>query len=176
VVLAQDRMLSSRSLDKPRHAASAQFSAREARRRVVPWKKFQNHQAAGQISATQCLSITKRQPFFYCLTRIGQDGSVMTGQPTHGLPTDVIAMIHGEISTALACLQRVSEAKDSRHVFAAIVLLEEALPELAGKGGKPRRAIPWLDCANQLLRRGGTAEINSAREHTSAALDLLTFD
>jgi hypothetical protein len=83
-------------------------------------------------------------------------------------------MIRGELNSALAALfgLRLS-ANDERRVAAVVVLLEEVLPEFEGHGHKPWRAVPWLDCAGQLLQQIGTAGTGGAREHVSAARDLL---
>ena len=98
--------------------------------------------------------------------------------PLHGLPPQIIEMIRGEVTAALICLNRIMMNEDSRLIVAVVVLLEEILPEFAAQGRKPWRAIPWLDCAIQLLQRGDTADvnINGAREHVSAARDLLARD
>ena len=94
--------------------------------------------------------------------------------PLHGLPPHVLAMIRGELQAAGVALKDVLEGDDSRRIGAVIVLLEEVSPEFEGDGRKPWRAVPWLDCAAQLLQRCSGRTTSGAREHISAARDLLS--
>jgi hypothetical protein len=93
--------------------------------------------------------------------------------PLHGLAPEIVSMIRGEIVAALASLSSLMVIEDSQRIVAVVVLLDEILPEFDGEGRKPWRAIPWLDCASHLLLNGTAEETRRAREHVSAARDLL---
>jgi hypothetical protein len=93
--------------------------------------------------------------------------------PLHGLAPEIISMIRAEIETALAVLKDLPPTDDGRRVTAVVVMLEEVLPEFIGRGLKPWRAVPWLDCASHLLQQMGTAATKGVREHVSAARDFL---
>jgi hypothetical protein len=97
--------------------------------------------------------------------------------PLHGLAPEIISMIRGEIEAAIAALNSLRPTDDDRRIAAVMVMLEEVQPEFEGHGRKPWRAVPWLDCASQLLQYvGATTRTNGAREHLSAARDLLARD
>ena len=85
-------------------------------------------------------------------------------------------MIRGELQAARAALDSAPRLEDGRRVSAVMVLLEEIIPEFDGDGRKPWRAVPWLDCASQLLQQCRGVATNGAREHISAARDLLSRD
>jgi hypothetical protein len=93
--------------------------------------------------------------------------------PLHGLAPEIIAMIRRELEIALAALNGMLLTEEARRVTAVVVMLEEVLPEFSGAGRKPWRAVPWLDCASHLLQGMDAAGTNGAREHVSAARDLL---
>jgi hypothetical protein len=82
-------------------------------------------------------------------------------------------MIRGQIEAAIAALNGLVVPEDSRRLTAVIVMLEEVLPEFNDIGRKPWRAVPWLDCASHLLQVMSAPGTNGAREHVSAARDLL---
>ena len=83
-------------------------------------------------------------------------------------------MIHGQLEAALVSLKGMRSTDDAQRIAAVVVMLEEVLPEFTGQGHKPWRAIPWLDCASHLLQLvGATMGTSGAREHVSAARDLL---
>ena len=94
--------------------------------------------------------------------------------PLHGLPPNVIAMIRGELEAAQKALDHIMQDDDSGRIAAVMVLLKEIAPEFEGNGHKPWRAVPWLDCAAQLLQRCSGRTTSGAREHISAARDLLS--
>ena len=94
--------------------------------------------------------------------------------PLHGLPPHVIAMIRSELQSAQEALDHITQGDDSGRIAAVIVLIKEVSPEFEGDGHKPWRAVPWLDCAAQLLQRCPGRSTYGAREHISAARDLLS--
>jgi hypothetical protein len=96
-----------------------------------------------------------------------------TETPAHGLAAEIISMIRAELEAALAALKALPATDDGRRVTAVAVLVEEVLPEFIGQGLKPWRAVPWLDCSCHLLQHMTAADTRSAREHVSAARDLL---
>jgi hypothetical protein len=98
---------------------------------------------------------------------------VPTETPVHGLAAEIISMIRAELEAALAALKALPPTDDGRRVTAVAVMVEEVLPEFIGQGLKPWRAVSWLDCACHLLQYMTAADIRSAREHVSAARDLL---
>jgi hypothetical protein len=100
--------------------------------------------------------------------------TVQLDVPLHGLPPNVIEMIRGELQAARVALDNILQGDDSRRIAAVMVLLDEVFPEFEGHGRKPWRAVPWLDCAAQLLQRCSGRTTSGAREHISAARDLLS--
>lgn len=97
--------------------------------------------------------------------------------PLHGPAPEIISMIRGEIEAAIVALNGLRPTDDERRVTAVMVMLEEVLPEFEDHGHKPWRAAPWLECASRLLQYVGvTTRTNGAREHLSAARDLLARD
>jgi hypothetical protein len=84
-------------------------------------------------------------------------------------------MIRVELVAAVAGLKGLPPNDDGRRITAVMVMLEEVLPEFLGHGRKPWRAVPWLDCASHLLGQMDT-DIRGAREHVSAARDLLASE
>jgi hypothetical protein len=91
----------------------------------------------------------------------------------HGLAPEIIEMIRGEITKAISSLEHLLSSDDPRRISAILVLLEEIQPEFVSVGRKPWRAVPWLDCAIQLLKQVRASGIGEVREHISAARDLL---
>jgi hypothetical protein len=96
-----------------------------------------------------------------------------TETSVHGLAAELISMIRAELEAAIAALEALPSTDDGRRVTAVVVMLEEVRPEFIGQGLKPWRAVPWLDCACHLLKHMTAADTRSAREHVSAARDLL---
>lgn len=98
--------------------------------------------------------------------------SMPADTPPHGLAPEIVSMIRIELEVALEALKGLPPTDDGRRATAVVVMLEEVLPEFIGRGLKPWRAVPWLDCASHLLGHMGTG-VRGAREHVSAARDLL---
>jgi hypothetical protein len=96
----------------------------------------------------------------------------------------VLLMIRLELEAALGCLRSLHAARpirpeavdDNRHIAATIVLLEEVGRQTGDPGHKPREMLPFLQCAIYFLGRIGGAELGPAREHASAACELLSPD
>jgi hypothetical protein len=76
----------------------------------------------------------------------------------------------------LLMLRDPAVGEDNRRIAAVIVLIEEVHRQTGGAGYKPREMLPFLQCAIYLLGRIGGAELGPAREHASAACELLTPD
>ena len=98
----------------------------------------------------------------------------------HTLDPHLVQMVKNETEAALVCLHRVHgvwslDPLDSRvkRVAAVIVLIEEVESSYAGHGYTPREVVPWLKCSAHLLARTVGQELYPAKEHVSAACDLL---
>ena len=98
----------------------------------------------------------------------------------HTLDPELIRLLNTETDTALACLHRVHDAWSIdpldarvRRVSAVIVLLEEVEMSFRGHAYTPREVLPWLKCCAHLLARTDGRELSPAKEHVSAACDLL---
>jgi hypothetical protein len=93
-------------------------------------------------------------------------------------------MLRVELEAALSYLRLLHAAwlrdgsvgEDNRRIAAVIVLIEEVDRKTAGAGIKPREMLPFLQCAIYFLGRMGGTELGPAREHASAACDLLSQD
>ncbi len=96
----------------------------------------------------------------------------------------VLFMVRAELEEALrylrllhaAWLRVPSVGEDNRRIAAAIVLIEEVDRQTAAAGYKAREMLPFLQCAIYFLGRIGGAELGPAREHASAACELLSPD
>ena len=96
------------------------------------------------------------------------------------LDPHLVHMVKNETEAALVCLHRVHDvwsvdALDTRvkRVSAVIVLIEEVESTYPGHGYTAREVVPWLKCSAHLLARTEGRELNPAKEHVSAACDLL---
>jgi hypothetical protein len=115
-------------------------------------------------------------PSYWAYTR----GPFVETMDLHTLDPQLVHMVKNETEAALVCLHRVHgvwslDALDIRvkRVGAVIVLIEEVETSYPGHGYSPREVVPWLKCSAQLLARTQGRELNPAREHVSAACDLL---
>jgi hypothetical protein len=96
----------------------------------------------------------------------------------------VLFMIRAELEAALRHLRLLhaawqrdpSFAEDNRRIAAAIVLIEEVDRQTSVVGYKPREMLPFLQCAIYFMGFIGGAELGPAREHASAACELLSPD
>ena len=98
----------------------------------------------------------------------------------HTLDPQLVLMLKNETEAALQCLHRIHgvwslDALDGRvkRVGAVIVLIEEVESSYPGHGYTPREVVPWLKCSAHLLAGTEGRELNPAKEHVSAACDLL---
>jgi hypothetical protein len=98
------------------------------------------------------------------------------------LEPELLVMISHETAAALICLRRVHDAwqvDDARRdkvkrVSAVITLIEEVERSYDGHVYTPREVVPWLKCSTHLLARTDGHELHPAKEHVSAACDLLS--
>jgi hypothetical protein len=96
----------------------------------------------------------------------------------------VLSMIRAELEAALRCLRLLhaawlrdaSSAEDNRRIAAAVVLIEEVDRQAGAVEYKPREMLPFLQCAIYFMGIIGGAELGPAREHASAACELLSPD
>jgi hypothetical protein len=91
-------------------------------------------------------------------------------------------MARAELESALRYLRLLhaawsldpSVAEDNGRIAAAIVLIEEVDRQTGAAAYKSREMLPFLQCAIYFLGLIGGAELGPAREHASAACELLS--
>jgi len=93
-----------------------------------------------------------------------------------------MAMARAENTAAIAHMRRIYAASTldpganiiAPRLAAVIVILEDAAQSYQGPGGNPLETLPGLKCAIQILDRTRGVELGPAREHISAAYELLS--
>jgi hypothetical protein len=106
----------------------------------------------------------------------------MADDRTHGIPESTLRTIRAKLVRAVASLDPIHRNlilhedthPKARRVNAVLVILGEAITECKPPGRDPRRTVPWMTCAIDILATTEGAELNEARTYLAGARQLLT--